>query len=73
MLPQPSEIVLYLENKTDEKRVIQGQGKSNHPVICEARDKQTPMPHIPGPLDQGKIELNKANYVLLMVVFLLKI
>lgn len=25
------------------------------------------------PLDQGKIELNKANYVLLMVVYLLKI
>lgn len=71
--PQPAEIVLHPENKTDEKRVVERQGRSNHPVICEAWGKQAPMPCIPSPLDQGKIELNKANYVLLMLVFLLKI
>lgn len=73
MLPQPAEIVLHPENKTDEKRGVEEQGRSNHPIICEARDKQARMPCIPSPLDQGKIELNKANYVLLMLVFLLKI
>lgn len=73
VLPQPAEIVLHPENKTDEKRGVEEQGRSNHPIICEARDKQARMPCIPSPLDQGKIELNKANYVLLMLVFLLKI
>lgn len=73
MLPQPDEIVLHVENKTDEKRGLWGQGRSNHPVICEACDKQALMPCIPGPLDQGEIEPNKVNYILLIVVFLLKI
>uniref|UniRef100_A0A8C0M586 Opioid binding protein/cell adhesion molecule like n=1 Tax=Canis lupus familiaris TaxID=9615 RepID=A0A8C0M586_CANLF len=52
VLPQPAEIVLRPENKTEEKRGIEEQGRSNHPVICEAWDKQAQMPCIPSPLDQ---------------------
>lgn len=76
--PLPSEIYqsvagIHTVNKTDPERGAERQGSNNQPDTCEAWDKQAPLPCIPGPLHQGKIELNKAKYVLLMVVFLLKI
>ena len=72
-LPQPAETVLHPEKQNRWEKRLTGARREHHPAICEAWDKQVPVSCIPSPLDQGKIDTNKANDVLLMLVFLLKI